>query len=303
MIIQNAYDQHDQIKSLIKKSMINMTPTQVDAWMKYQFDPENMFCFWQDGKITSCLQMKRRLLKYKGQKLAISCIAFGCTLPDYRQRTHFTKLLEAALEQSTNNDIMTLVLTSFPKLFENRSFTKISKTKYYWISSHKCKKGKEANIQLYHEQEDLYPLYKEFISHFDGSIQLTKEQFDKRLQYELARKNKVALMYNASHELRGFAIYKGAVNHAKVTTLIYLDTQAIDDLFNYLSFRFNAISFVSSNDERFEKLFPYDFPRTQDTFLGRLNNYKLFSKWSDQDIRNIQQAFDEIEGPMWNHFF
>lgn len=302
MITQNAIGHRNQVEELLKKSMLNMNSQQIHTWMKYQFEPENMFCFWQDDRLTSCIQMKRRILTFNNQKISVSVIALAATLPDYRQRNQFGQLLEAAFEQSSHNDLMTLVYTNFPKLFESRSFQSISKTKYYWIAGNKCIKGNDKHIRFYNKSIDLYPLYKEFMSYFDGSIVLTKQQFDHKLQYEIANKKSVAIMYNDDNEIRGFAIYKVLDSHVKIDMIVYLDAMAIYDLLKYLAIRNEAISFVASQDERFEKLFPFDFPRNQGTVLVRLNNYKLFSKWLGKDVRNSKQAYQEIEKPIWNHF-
>lgn len=302
MICQNAIGYSAQIEEVLIKSLLNMNADQIHAWMKYQFEPENMFCFWEDGKITACLQMKHRVLSYQNQKIAVSYISLAATLPDYRQRNQFSQLLEAALQQSSYNELMSLVYTSFPRLFETRSFSSVSKTKYYWIPGHKCTKGNDKHIHFYNESIDLYPLYCEFISHFDGSINLNKKQLNSEIQYAIASGKKVALMYNDKDEIHGFAIYKVLNNYVKIDVLIYLEADAVLDLLRYLAIRNEAISFIASMDERFEKLFPLDFPRNQGTVLARLNNYKLFSKWIGKDIRNATQAFEELDLPIWNHF-
>lgn len=301
MICQNAIGYHNEIQELLKKSMLNMNDAQIRAWMEHEFKPETMFCYWQDGRLTSCLQTKRRILSFKHQKIAVATISLAATLPDYRQRDQFGQLLEAFLEQSSHNELLTMVYTNFPKLFENRSFSCISKTKYYWIPADKCNQGNDKNIRFYHPNIDLYPLYLEFMSHFDGSIILSKKDFEDQIHYALDCKKKVALMMHGEKP-HGFAIYKVLNNHVKIDVLVYLDSNAILDLLRYLAIRNDAISFVVSMDERIEKLFPFDIPRNQGTVLARLNNYKLFSKWTKEDVRNANQAFKLIQEPMWNHF-
>ena len=301
MICQNAIGYHEEVKQLLKKSMLNMNEQQIRAWMQFEFEPESMFCYWQDGQLTSCLQTKRRILKFKNQKLAVSTICLAATLPDYRQRDQFGQLLEAFLEQSSHNELMSMVYTDFPKLFEARSFSEVSKTKYYWIPANKCIEGNDKNIHFYHDAMDLYPLYLEFMSYFDGSILLSKEDFNHQIQYALGCNKKIALMMKQDKP-RGFAIYKVLNSHVKIDIMVYLDAQAILDLLRYLAIRNDAISFVAGMDERMEKLFPYDIPRNQGTVMARLNNYKLFSKWIKEDVRNAKQAFELIQKPMWNHF-
>ena len=107
MICQNAIGYHNEIQELLKKSMLNMNDAQIRAWMEHEFKPETMFCYWQDGRLTSCLQTKRRILSFKHQKIAVATISLAATLPDYRQRDQFGQLLEAFLEQSSHNELLT----------------------------------------------------------------------------------------------------------------------------------------------------------------------------------------------------
>ena len=59
MICHNSVGYDAQIKDLLIKSAFNMDKKEIDAWMKYQYDPQHMFCFWQDDRL---------LLVFKSQK-------------------------------------------------------------------------------------------------------------------------------------------------------------------------------------------------------------------------------------------
>ena len=298
MILQNAIGFESDIKSLLEKSMLNMNKNQIKAWMKYEFDPSTMYCYVVDNTVVSCLQMKRRVFSYHQQNGYASVFTMAATLPDYRQKGYFTKLLDAALNQSANNDLISVVYTTFPKLFESRSFTPVSKTQTYWLPSYKCTEGNDKNIVAYNTSHDLYPVYTQFISCFDGSIVYTKEQFNEQIQFFLSSQKKIAIIQREK-EIKGFVVYEIINNYTKIHHFIYLDSQAIYDVFRYLSIRTTAISFTVSQFERFEKLFLLDYPRNEGTVLVRLHNYKLFSKWCGLDIRNAAQIFEELDAPIW----
>ena len=59
MICHNSVGYDAQIKDLLIKSAFNMNEKEVDVWMKYQYNPQHMFC---SGK------MIRLLLVFKSQK-------------------------------------------------------------------------------------------------------------------------------------------------------------------------------------------------------------------------------------------
>lgn len=301
MIKNNAIGYEQQVKDLLSKSILNMDKKQIDAWMKNQFDASCMYIHIDDEIVTSCLQMQKKVLKYKNQKCTVSAYTMACTLPDYRQRGYFSELLDAALNQSANNDLLSMVYTTFPKLFESRSFSPISKTYNYWISPNYCDKGNDRNIKTYSPSMDLYSIYQSFLNYFDGTIQHTEDEFEQLIQYHLNSGKKIVVM-TKNDEITGFAIYKVINLNVQIDTIVYLNSQAIIDVFKYFGYRYFGISFTISEYERFDKILNIDFPRTNGTVMARCNNYKLFSKWCGNDVRNASQIFDALDIPSWNHF-
>ena len=60
MICHNSVGYDAQIKDLLIKSAFNMNENEVDVWMKYQYNPQHMFCFWQKnddvfGSTNTCI--------------------------------------------------------------------------------------------------------------------------------------------------------------------------------------------------------------------------------------------------------
>ena len=78
MICHNSVGYDAQIKDLLIKSAFNMDKKEIDAWMKYQYDPQHMFCFWQDDKITSCLQVTKKNDDVFRSTNARICDWYGC---------------------------------------------------------------------------------------------------------------------------------------------------------------------------------------------------------------------------------
>lgn len=53
-----------------------MDKKEIDAWIKYQYDPQHMFCFWQNDKITSCLQVTKRTMMFLGRQMHVSVLVW-----------------------------------------------------------------------------------------------------------------------------------------------------------------------------------------------------------------------------------
>ena len=300
MMCHNSVGYDAQIKDLLIKSAFNMNENEVDVWMKYQYNPQHMFCFWQDDKITSCLQVTKRTMMFLDRQIRVSVIGMAATLPDYRQRKQFSYLLDAAISQATYNDLLTITYTNMPKLFEAKSFQHISNTKEYWIGAPLCRSGNPFHIKQ--KAENLYPLYFQFMQYFDGSILLSEDEFDQLIQYHQNLGKSIVTITNEDKQPKGFAIYSTKDKQAHVETLIYFDSQAIQDLLSYISINNEVTSILISESERFDKLFPFHFPRMDKKLMVRLNNYKLFDKFSNTNIRNAKAAYELLEKPTWNHF-
>lgn len=301
MILDHSYGKEKEIRRLIARSCLHMDSLDVSAWMKYKYDPSGMFCAAEDKKIVACLQTKKRTFFYQGKACEALVLSLACTLPDYRQRGYFSELLEACMNYAACNHLITLAYTNFPKLLESKSFQPVSSTKYYWLEMENWNQGDAQHVQIYRPDIDLYPLYHEFLSHFDGSIRLDPQEFQDAIRHYLNCNHRMITAVDDQRELRGFAIYRINKEHIEIQILVYLDADAILDCFAYLKERCQTLSFIVSNQERFDKLFPMEIPRKQGTVLARLNNYKLFSVWSKENVHHAKEAFAALKKPIWNH--
>ena len=68
MILQNSIGHDDKIKALLLKGTLNMSANQIDAWMKYQYDPKHMFCLWEDDQITAVYKYTKEVWHLKENK-------------------------------------------------------------------------------------------------------------------------------------------------------------------------------------------------------------------------------------------
>ena len=302
MIFHNALEFQDQIEDLLQLSLLTMNEKQIHAWMQYKFDPTHMFCMVEDNQVVSCIQLQYRTMIFKGKKCQVSYIDLAATHPDYQQRGCFSQLLDALVQQACCNDLLTLTFAPSEKLFESRSFIPVSYVKDYWLRSENFRGYHYDRVKHYQPEMDIYPIYQEFMSYFDGSILLDQKQFQTQIQYLLASHKKIDVMFDANHKIQGFAVYSLWKDTIHVETIIYLNSDAILDLFSSLQFICDGIQLTVSQNERLEKLFPHTRSQKKDVVLVRLNNYKLFSKWVKEDVRNVVQAFHLLEKPTWNHF-
>ena len=158
-----------------------------------------------------------------------------------------------------------------------------------------------AEVETHSTSNKKQRIYTHYISNL-CSILLSEDEFDQLIQYHQNLGKSIVTITNEDKQPKGFAIYSTKDKQAHVETLIYFDSQAIQDLLSYISINNEVTSILISESERFDKLFPLHFPRMDKKLMVRLNNYKLFDKFSNTNIRNAKTAYELLEKPTWNHF-
>lgn len=303
MILQNTKGYDRQVQECLQHALLDKSTNQIQTWMKEFYRPEHMFAATYNDQIVSVLQLNPVTIGFDGKELAASQIVLSATHPEYRQKKAYSQLIKAALTRCENNELLTICHTEFPALFEKHGFQSVSTTRTYWMSLYNYASGDMSHVVSYKDNMLLYPLYQQFMSVFDGSILYSKEEFYNRLHAAYYLKEKVVVMEDPHKNPCGFAIYKHEKDSIYVSCLVYLHTQALQDLFAYLSKRSASISLTISEQERLEKYFSMDFPREKGHIMVRLNDPKLFSRCIGTHIKDAKQAYAYLSRPCWNHFY
>ncbi len=278
MILQNALGKEKQVLFFLKSAW-HAPYYQIEAWIKYKFNPEDMFLLIENDQIISILQAAKRVFSIQNKDCLVSVVEFALTDPEYSNHGYFKKLLEAYIKKCECNELLSLVKTSIPKPFLQQDFWMQSVTKVYTLSSEKVTYLPISRVRKYRPAFDLYPLYETFLSHFDSSIHLSRQEFENDLAYYAHAKRNVVLMYNKSYEPEGFAIYALHENKARIEVLVYLNSNAIESLFSSLSLICDTILIETSQFEVLEKLYPSIRSYEKNEILLRINNKKLFEHW------------------------
>lgn len=291
MILQNAREHKKEVQAFLKKAWHTRELT-IDEWIKYKFDPDRMFINIQDDQIVSILQYGKRILRIGDQECIASLIEFGLTEPNHRNRNYFKDLLEAYIKKCQCNDLISFVNTHIPKPFYNEDFICLSQTKTYTLPTGRVEDRSRIRTRKYRPSFDLYSLYLDFMKHFDGSILLSRQQFENELAYLNAIKKKIDIMFDDHYEMEGFAIYTLSENKAHIETLIYLNSNALENLFSSLSMVCDQILIDVSANEQLERLYPNLKHHKNSEILYHINNKHLFEIWK-------KDGFKTVEKPQW----
>lgn len=300
-ISENAFHKEEEVRNLLLKAILDFNEVQVNAWMNTYFDPKNMFCCWQDEQLISCIQLRYVHFQCHKETIKTTQIVLSALHPDYQQTKLFTKLLDIVLEKANANTLLSFCFTNTPQLYTPKHFQVVAKPHAYWIHKKYCMYHTKDSILPYHQELDVYPLYKAFIQNFDGSVQLTKDQWNTQLQYALESNHKV-ICATCDNQVTGLGIYQVYEDYVHFDTLIYLDSIALFNLFHYASYESDNISLRISEDERLEKIFPFHFKPSKENIMIRINQPKLLSKLLGTNIKSGKDVFKYVNAPSWNHF-
>ncbi len=303
MISANAIGHEQEIEELLHKSISTQTTTQIKAWLHHQFDPNHTFCFFQNGLLVSMLHYQLVPYTFHHETIEVAHIDQMATHPDYPQRKLFYQLLDAAYEFFQANVLMVTTTTDVPKLWSPKKFQTISNQRTYWMNSDAYHKGNPFHIHSYVSTMNLYGVYSSFMQHFDGSLVLDPEAFYTYIHYRIQSGSSLIVAKDAPNTIHGFAFYQRNDQVINVGPLMYLNSSALFDIMAYVTQLAPSIALTISENERLERLLPLHYPNESFTFMARITQPTLFSKWIGLPFHDAKQAYEQLEHPSWNLLF
>ena len=81
MILQNALGKEKQVLFFLKSAW-HAPYYQIEAWIKYKFNPEDMFLLIENDQIISILQAAKRVFSIQNKDCLVSVVEFALTDPE-----------------------------------------------------------------------------------------------------------------------------------------------------------------------------------------------------------------------------
>lgn len=290
-----------EIYELWKSAFPTKSRAYLNFYFKEVFDEGVCIFLEQDGKIISSMQMNEHILFFHGRKLEVSYFLGVATLPDYRRRGHMRHLMETALDEAGHNHLITLIEAFNPKLYEQFGFASVYFQKTYNIHVKYLEKVNCRGISHDFNALELVELYKTYSRHFDGGYLRDLHYYDLFIKKAQAEHCSICVYRNKNYEITGYALYTKDSVEAKVLEVVYLESRALMKMLKYISDGYPDVSVNVSPSEKLEKLFPLTIPKRSAVTMARINNYELFNKLYNCDVKTPQEAFQILKKPLWNH--
>ena len=301
MIKEASLEDKKQVYELWKASYPSQNQNYLTYYFKTLFDQGTCLLQEQDNKVISSIQMNEQVISFGARKIAIAYLLGVSTLPDYRRRGHMRTLMEAALDETSHNYLFTFIKAFNPKLYAPYGFETVYAHRHFLIKSEELNKVSCLHTQKEATASQLLYAYKRFIVKFDGYY-IRDLAYYERLLEELELKEKRMVVYRDPVQgVCGYLIYQIIKDEIQVKEAIYQDSISLMRMLKAISEPEREILIEVSEKEHLEKIFPLAIPKKQGFMMVRVNNYELFNKYFNKQVKNAREAFEILKKPLWLH--
>ena len=301
MIREAKAEEKREIFELWKSSYPNENQRYLSFYFRSLFDKGTTLIQEQDNQIISSLQMNEHILSFHNRKIAISYLLGISTLPDYRRRGHMRLLMESALDEASHSHLITLIKAFNPKLYAPYGFDTVYIHKSYLIKPEDLHKVSTLHTQKEATAPQLLHAYQRFTSRFDGAY-VRDEQYFEYLLEELELKEKQLIVYRDPVQgVLGYLIYKVVKDEIMVKEAVYMESIQLMRMLKAIELPDKEMIVEVSDKERLEKIFPLAIGKRQGFMMARINDYELFNKYFNTDVKSPKEAYAFLKKPLWLH--
>ena len=299
MILTDATGREDEIRSLLQETRPELSKTDLDAWMQSVCREASIFCILENEKIEALLVLKKRRFLMPEGAAEISVISEFLCAPDWNQAGAFEILLEPALDAASRNSLFVLARTRNIPLLEKMGFSVLSTTLQADLPDHLSQLDSPFFGRPWNHREDLYPLYQQFMQNFEGSVLLTREEFERELKAWLIGARNCLIFDNDQGLPASFALVHREGKKLCADVLVYTSLESLKRMLAHFCTLYAESSICFSRAENLHTAFGLN-PREDGAVMINLTSPRLVSHWLKKDIRQPADLFNPLDLPSWN---
>lgn len=301
MIREARAEDRREIFELWKSAYPNQNQSYLTFYFRVLFEQGTCLVQEQDDRIISSLQLNEHILSFQERMLSVSYLLGISTLPDYRRRGHMRQLMESALDEAGHRHMITLIKAFNPKLYAPYGFDTVYVHKNYLIKSQDLQKVSTLHTQKEATAAQLLHAYQRFTSRFDGYYVRDKVYYEYLLEELNLREKQIIVYRDPVQGIVGYLIYKVVKDEILVKEAIYMESIQLMRMLKAISQQDKELIVEVSDKEKLEKIFPMAIPKRQGFMMARINDYELFNKYFNTDVKNPKEAYAILKKPLWLH--
>ena len=291
MIEKPTPQQDKEIKDLWKKCFPHEDQRYIDYYFRTLYKEENCYVDIEDDKVVSVLMRNPHTLMFNGRPIRTSMILGVATLPEYQNQGHMKKLMDVVMDAVDHSELLTLVQTEEPALYEPYGFETVYRRSKYTLERKDVKRTTNYGCAYEPAPIDLLQAYSIFIKKFNGFYARDLEYFVNYKKEIKALGGKFVAYYDGKNRIQGYAAMIPQGNELRIDEIVYLDGMSLMKLCNACLLEKKVIHLYVSEAEDLSIVFPEAKMKTYPSTMVRLNNPRLFSRLFNKKVGNVKEAF------------
>lgn len=299
MILTDTTGRESEIRSLLQETRPELSKTDLDAWMQTVCRGASIFCILENEKIEALLVLKKRHFEMPEGAAEISVISEFLCAPDWNPAGAFEILLEPALDAASRNSLFVLARTRNIPLLEKMGFSVLSTTLQADLPNRLSREASPFFGRPWNHREDLYPLYRQFMQNFEGSVILSKEEFDRELSAWLVGARNCLVFDDDKGLPAAFALMHREDRKLKADVLVYTSMESLKRMLSHFCTLYAESAVCFSRSENLHKVFGLEAEEDGAVMIC-LTSPRLVSHWLKKEIRQPADMFNPLQLPVWN---
>lgn len=252
----------------------------------------------KDPETVSTASVYSHMYRINNQNLRVSMILGVATKSAKRRKGYMHQLMDAILDDLSHQELITMIQAYHPEIYYEFGFKTIYHQNYYEI------KREDQQLKLFgtvtdnFSITDLLTVYGRFVKHFHG-FKLRFEKDYALLLTKLKFEDSKVLVYYQDKLPQAYCFYHEYPDKTVVEEIIYLDLKGFISLLSMLFEKTEMIELHLSSDEQIEKYIQVEKQIPQAYTMAKINDIKLFNKLYNSDVKNVEEAFNLIDKPLF----
>ncbi len=298
MIDKAKADQTKEIMELWKICFPDEDQRYIDFYFKNIYQPQNCYVNMQDGKIVSAIMRNPHAVMFNGRVVQASMLVGAATLPEYRRRGHMKELMEIVIDACEHSELITMIQSEDPSLYEPFGFRTIYKRADYTIERKDVKRITNYGCAYEPTPIDLLKVYSAFIRRFNGFYPRDLDYFVRYKKEIAAVGGKIVAYYDSKDQIRGYAVMIPQGSELRVEEIVYLDSMSLAKLCNAALQERRTVHLLVSEAENLHLIYPNAKKRVYGSTMCRLNDANLFIRVFNRRIITVEDAFAISRRPL-----
>lgn len=281
---------------------VNAQPMKEHAFLEYYFShlfKEGKALLSEvDNKLISQLHTQEHVLCLQDKKIMVSYILGVATHYDYRKRGIMRDLMSMTLEDCSKNHLLTFIEAGNPRLFEKYGFETIAFRKRYVVYAKEMLPYTKTGVSNQCNAQELVRVYKQFYKLFDCYYDRDEEYYRHFIAMAQDSGAHLCVHRDTQGVVDGYALYYEKEDGVEIKEVIYMNANILLKMMKYAMGYTPYLSVEVSKGERLEKIFKLSIPRESTGVMVRINDFKLFNKLFNTQLRHTKDIHTILHKPV-----